>query len=115
VYAQCVLLGMPRSRSIALEGRLMDCCHGLPLQYLKKCVNFTVHKLMIQINNFRPVFRIHDMLVWIQIRIRIRGFMPLTNGSGLGSGPQDANKKLIFFISFSAYYFLNVHKHNFQR
>ena len=36
VYAQCVLLGMPRSRSIALEGRLMDCCmdccHGLPLQ-----------------------------------------------------------------------------------
>jgi hypothetical protein len=31
VYAQCVLLGMPRSRSIALEGRLMDCCHGLPL------------------------------------------------------------------------------------
>ncbi len=32
VYVQCVLLGMPRSRSIALEGRLMDCCHGLPLQ-----------------------------------------------------------------------------------
>ncbi len=35
LYAQCVLLGMPRSRSIALEGRLMDCCmdccHGLPL------------------------------------------------------------------------------------
>ncbi len=36
VYAQCVLVGMPRSRSIPLEGRLMDCCmdcrHGLPLQ-----------------------------------------------------------------------------------
>jgi hypothetical protein len=32
VYAQCVQLGMPRSRSIALEGRLMDCLHGLPLQ-----------------------------------------------------------------------------------
>jgi hypothetical protein len=31
VYAQCVQLGMPRSRSIALEGRLMDCLHGLPL------------------------------------------------------------------------------------
>jgi hypothetical protein len=28
----------------------------------------------------RPVFRIHDILVWI--RIRIHGSMPLTNGSG---------------------------------
>jgi hypothetical protein len=36
VYAQCVQLGMPRSRSIALEGRLMDCCHGLPLHYSQK-------------------------------------------------------------------------------
>jgi hypothetical protein len=31
VYAQCVQLGMPRSRFIALEGRLMNCLHGLPL------------------------------------------------------------------------------------
>ncbi len=30
------------------------------------------------------VLRIHDILVWI--RIRIRGSMPVTNGSGLGSG-----------------------------
>ncbi len=30
------------------------------------------------------MFRIHDSLVWIQIRIR--GSMPLTNGSGFGSG-----------------------------
>ncbi len=30
----------------------------------------------------RPVFRIHDILGWI----RIRGSMPLTNGSGFGSG-----------------------------
>ncbi len=29
------------------------------------------------------MLQIHDMLVWI--RIRIRGFMPLTNGSGSGS------------------------------
>ncbi len=57
------------------------------------------------------MFRINDILVWIQIRIRIRGFMPLTNESGLGSGPdpdldpdlalfvidlQDVNKKLFF-------------------
>jgi hypothetical protein len=36
VYAQCVLVGMPRSGRIPLEGRLMDCCmncrHELPLQ-----------------------------------------------------------------------------------
>jgi hypothetical protein len=32
VYAQCVQLGMPRSRFIPLEGRLMNCLHGLPLQ-----------------------------------------------------------------------------------
>ena len=31
-----------------------------------------------------PVFRIHDIFVWI--RIRIRGSMPLNNGSGSGSG-----------------------------
>ncbi len=31
-----------------------------------------------------PVFRIHDILVWI--RIRILGSMPLTNGSGFRSG-----------------------------
>jgi hypothetical protein len=30
-----------------------------------------------------PVSRIHDILVWF--RIRIRGSMPLTNGSGSGS------------------------------
>ncbi len=30
------------------------------------------------------VLRTHDILVWI--RIRIRGSMPLTNGSGFGSG-----------------------------
>ncbi len=33
-------------------------------------------------NQLKEVFRIHDILVWI----RIRGSMPLTNGSGSGSG-----------------------------
>jgi hypothetical protein len=54
----------------------------------------------------QAVFRIHDILVWI--RIRIHGSMPLTNGSGSGSwildpdpaifviDLQDASKKLIF-------------------
>ncbi len=37
-----------------------------------------VHKLAL----VKAVFRIHDILVWI----RIRGSMPLTNGSGSGSG-----------------------------
>jgi hypothetical protein len=47
---------------------------------------------------FVPVFRIYDILVCI----RIRGSMPLINGSGFGSDPaifvidlQDVNKKLI--------------------
>jgi len=34
--------------------------------------------------NFSAMFRIHDMLVWI--RIRIRGSMPLINGFGSRSG-----------------------------
>jgi hypothetical protein len=49
------------------------------------------------------MLRIHDILVWI----RIRGSMPLTNGSGYGSDPvifvidlQDANKKIIFYKYF---------------
>jgi hypothetical protein len=32
---------------------------------------------------YKSVLRIHDILGWI--RIRIRGSMPLTNGSGSGS------------------------------
>ena len=35
---------------------------------------------------FLAVLRIHDILVWIRIRIWIRGSMPLTNGSGSGCG-----------------------------
>jgi hypothetical protein len=69
-----------------------------------------------------PVFRIHDILGWI--RIRIRGSMPLTNGSGSGLDPdpaifiidlQDASKKLIFNTFFSSYYFLKVHLHHFSK
>jgi hypothetical protein len=36
------------------------------------------------LEGWEPVLRIHDILVWI--RIRIRGSMPLTNESGCGSG-----------------------------
>jgi hypothetical protein len=53
-------------------------------------------------NIYTPVFRIHDILVWI--RIRICGSMPLTNGSGSWDPYpaifvidfQDASKKLIY-------------------
>jgi hypothetical protein len=39
--------------------------------------------LLLGLNrNYRAVLRIHDILVWI----RIHGSMPLTNGSGFGSG-----------------------------
>ncbi len=40
--------------------------------------------ILTEVPTVYPVFRIHDILVWI--RIRIRRSMPLTNGSGTGSG-----------------------------
>jgi hypothetical protein len=63
---------------------------------------------------FCSVFRVHAILGW---------------GSGSGSGSwildpdpaifvidlQDASKKLIFSIIFSAYYFLKVHLHHFSK
>ena len=58
------------------------------------------------------VFRIHDILGWI--RIRILGSMPLTNGSGFVIDLQDVSKKLIFNTVFSAYYVLKVHLHHFS-
>ncbi len=62
---------------------------------------------------WKAVLRIYDILVWI----RIRGSMPLTNGSGscyFRHWPQDANKNF-FFFNCSAYYFLKVHLHHFSK
>ncbi len=42
-------------------------------------------KLPVPYSGF-PELRIHGILVWIRIRIWIRGSMPLTNGSGSGFG-----------------------------
>jgi hypothetical protein len=62
-----------------------------------------------------------SMTFWggIRIQIRIRGSMPLTNGSGSGSifviDLQDASKILIFNTIFSAYYFLKVNLHHFSK
>ncbi len=73
----------------------------------------------------QSVFRIHDILVWI----RIRGSMPLTNGSGFGSGSTSwirillfssltfkmPAKKQFFNTIFSACYFLEVHLRYFSK
>jgi hypothetical protein len=73
------------------------------------------------------VLRIHDILGWI--RIRIRGSIPLTNGSGSGFGSGSwirillfssltfkmPAKNLFFNTIFSAYYFLKLHLHNFSK
>jgi hypothetical protein len=60
------------------------------------------------------VLRIHDILVWI--RIRMRGSMPLTKGSGscyFVIDLQNANKKLIFLRKFFCLpYFLKVRLHH---
>jgi hypothetical protein len=76
-------------------------------------------KRTVRMKGFLPVFRIHDILVWI--RIRIRGSMPLTNGSGstVDSDPdpaifvinlQDANKKIhkkvFLLITFGRYIYI---------
>ncbi len=44
------------------------------------------HVLDEEQDALEAVLRIHDILGWIRIRIWISGSMPLTNGSGCGSG-----------------------------
>ncbi len=58
------------------------------------------------------MLRIHDILVWI----RIRGSMPLTNGSCyFRLWPLRCQQKNNFLAIFSAYYFLKVHLHHFSK
>jgi hypothetical protein len=66
------------------------------------------------------LLRIHDILVWI--RIWIHRSLPLTNGSGFGSGscyfhhwPSRRQQKTNLNKSFYAYYWLNIHMHNFSK
>ncbi len=60
------------------------------------------------------MLRIHNILMWI--RIRIRGSMPLTNRSGFGYRSCYFHwQKLIFLKCFSEYYFLKVHLHHFSK
>ncbi len=55
------------------------------------------------------VFRIHNILVWIRIRIRLRGSMRLTNGTFTMPA-----KNSFFNTIFPACYFLKVHLHYFS-
>jgi hypothetical protein len=59
---------------------------------------------MLRIRIRKPVFRINDILVWI--RIRIRGSMPLTNGSGsfyFHHWPSRCQQKTNFFFKVFLY------------
>ncbi len=90
-------------------------------QILAKILLFLMHRKikLRSVSIQKAVFRIHEILGWI--RIRIRGSMPLTSGSGSGSGyfrpwSSRCQQKLIFNTIFSAYYFLKVlHLHHFSK
>jgi hypothetical protein len=78
-----------------------------------------------KILQLKTVLRIHAILGWI--RIRIRGSMPMTNGSRFGSGSwirilifssltfKMPAKNYFFNKIFSAYYFLKLHLHHFSK
>ncbi len=85
---------------------------GSPSSGLKRSILF---RGAFSVNH--SVLRIQDILVWIRIRIWIRGSMPLPIGSGFGSGcgscyfrqwPSRCQQKTI------AYYLLKVHLHHFK-
>ncbi len=59
------------------------------------------------------VLRIHDILGWI--RIRIRGSMPLINGSGSSLTFTMSARNKFFNTIFSADYFLKLHLHYFSK
>ncbi len=99
---------------------IMKCVWEIPyVEYTSTSVSslYTVShyrgRILIQVKvHFPTVLRIHEILE----RIRIRGSIPLNNGSGSRFGSlscyfvsdlQDANK------SYFAYYFLKVHLHHF--
>ncbi len=81
------------------EIRTFFVCTGLAATYLCK-------------PDWKSVLRSHDISVWI----RIRGSMPLTNGSRsfyFHHWPSRCQQKTKLKKSFSAYYFLKLFLHNF--
>jgi hypothetical protein len=94
---------------------------GVP-ECLSKCLSLRPYwlppPLLLQASVSSPVLRIHDILVWI--RIRIRGSMPLTNGSGSGSfffhhWPSRCQQKTNFFKKFFSTVLLKVLLHHFSK
>ncbi len=78
----------------------------------------TEHKVTHTVARIGIALRIHDILVWIRIRIHIHGSMPLTNGSGscyFRHWPSRCQQKNNLKKGFSAYYFLKVHLHHFSK
>jgi hypothetical protein len=68
----------------------------------REAVNTQVNVLVL---DYQAVFRIHDILVWVRIRILL--FSSLTSKTSTKNG--------FFKRSFSAYYFLKVHLHIFSK
>ncbi len=77
--------------------------------------------ILFRITGFQAVLRIHDILVWIWIRIF--GSMHLTNRSGSGFGPcyfrhqpSRRQQKINFSTNYLlTRYFLKVHFHHFSK
>jgi hypothetical protein len=74
-----------------------------------KCINIHYFLAVLRIHAIvdpDPDSRIHASGYWIRIRIRILLFLSLTFKT---------SAKKFFLRSFSAYYFLKVHLHNFLK
>jgi hypothetical protein len=106
---------------------LCICC---PFCIFERCLDSNSESCRSKQKRYHlAVLRIHDILGWI--RIRIRGSMPLTNGSGSGFGSgygswirillfssltfKIQQKTSFFHTIFSAYYFLKLHLHHFLK
>jgi hypothetical protein len=128
------LYGMGRLKEISGQTNLDPDSKGPK----RKRMRIHVSAICAQKASILAVLRIHDILGWI--RIRIRGSMPLTNGSGFGSGswildpdpgswirildPNLLYSSLTFKMParfwffnaiFSAYDFLKLHLHHFSK
>ncbi len=83
--------------------------------------DFSCSRSSLLDDSFNQCSGIHDILVWIRIRIWIRGSMPLTNGSGSGScyfrhWPSRCQQNTRYFLkSCSAYHFSKVLLHHFSK
>ncbi len=97
------------------------CLSGNTIFVPRISCSLLLHVLQICLNVFFSVLGIHDILRWI--RIRIRGSMPLTNGSGFGFGscyfrhwPSRCQQKTNFLtqffllITFLSYIYIIIHR-----